>query len=132
MYHANLVKPEYISYLNKFNIFVGDDMYYIKSYGAEYFHYIGNINSEKAVDNVLKFNTLKIMPSKKFMDNNNLPAVIKNIIAQNDIYEVDVTGLESLGLTKFTMITDDSSWSLDNFLKARSDKFKEQNPQKTK
>lgn len=125
LYHANLIKPEYVNYLHKFNIFDGDDIYNIKSFNVEYFHYIGNINRDDAVDNVLKFTTLKIIPSRKFVDNNNLPASIKNLIAQNDIYEVDVTGLESLGLTKFTMITDDSGWSLDSFLKERSKKFKE-------
>lgn len=127
IYHANLVSPEYNSILDRLNIFDGDDIFNIRSFKASYIHYIGNIQKEKLVDNKIEYSTLKFLPNRRYVDHNQLPEVIKKPTSPFDLYEVDVNGLENLGLTRLTVIMDDSSESLEKPLKDRSDKFKREN-----
>ena len=129
-YHTSLTSPRYYSYLDRFNIFDGDDVFYIKSYNAKYLHYIGNVKNEKKVDTKVEIKSVQFLPQRNYVDFNQLPEIIKKSTAPDDICDVDVTGIESLGLTKFKMIMGESGESLENALKERSDKFKEQNTEK--
>ncbi|MEI6215577.1 MAG: hypothetical protein WCP10_15865 [Desulfuromonadales bacterium] len=124
LYHALLIDPEYNHIWNKFNIFDDDDVYNIKSFGAKYVHYIGNIKKEPMVDNKMEFKTIKFLPNRNYVDFNQLPEIIQKSTATIDVSETDVSGFESLGLNKFTLIIDESAERFEKRLKERADKFK--------
>lgn len=131
MYHASLTSPSYNTYFDRFNILDDDDVFNIKSYNVKYLHYIGNINKEIKVDNKIEFPTLTVLPNRKFVIFNSLPEIIIKSTSQADVFNADLTGLESKGLTDVKMIMGDSAENLEKILKERSDKFKAQNPVKT-
>jgi len=130
IYHARLIDPVYQSYVDKYNIFDSDDMFSMKSYNTKFIHYIGNIHKELLVDNQIGFTSLTVVPNRKYVTFSLLPELIKKPVAPEDIYDVDLVGLESKGLTNLKMIVGDSAESLENSLKERSDTFKQQNPPK--
>jgi hypothetical protein len=92
----------------------------IQSYDMLSLSHIGNVKNEIAEDNKIDLNTTKIVPTRKYVDYDNLPGVLKNNTNPYDIYDVNVIGLEKYGLKTCLLVVGDSSGSFYSYFTERS------------
>lgn len=127
LYTGHLGDPEFYSKLTLINIFDLADVFDTKSYNIQGFKRTGNIKTDKIDEDVPDMPTLKLYPTRKMVDYNKLPDSIKKEVIPEDVYDVEINGVESKGLKSFTMILSDSNDRLRKFLKDRSEQFEAKN-----
>ena len=121
LYTAYIGNPVFHNYMQNFNMFEDAlEVTDIQSYDMFSLSHIGNVKSEIAEDNKIDLNTTKIVPTRKYVDYDRLPDVLKNNINPYDIYDVNVTGMEKYGLKTCLLIVGDSSGSFNSYFTERS------------
>jgi len=121
LYNAYIGNPVFYNYMQNFNMFEDAlEVTDIQSYDMLSLSHIGNVKSEIAAENDVALNATKILPTRKYVDYDNLPGVLKDNIGTYDIYDVNIIGLEKYGLKTCFLIVGESSGNFYRYFTERS------------